>query len=152
MLVQAAALAGCGNVEEPVTTETTLCGKFNFAVAGKADASGARVAFYAASVRLGGLDFADERFHHSSKFYLDGQTFVLDGLQGYQHRQGDAPLTLQVRAYSTVRNTRSVQSVPCTMPGSAAAFDNVKASMSQAWKTHVEHESPEYERQRSAAK
>ena len=152
ILVQAFCMGGCGKVEEQVVTDTKLCGKFSFAVAGKTEASKARVAFYEANVRFRGLDFADDRFTGSSKFVLGGQMFVLDGLYRYQSLNGDPPLTLQILAYSTVRNTSSVQSIPCTFPGSASAFDNMKAAISEVWNIHVELESPEYDRQRSTAK
>ena len=152
VLVQAFGMAGCGKVEEPVVTATKLCGKFSFPVAGRTDASKARVAFYAANVRFRGLDFSDDRFQDSSKFVLGGQIFVLEGLYRYQNLDGDPPLTLQILAYSTVRNTPSRQSTPCTFPGSATAFDNMKAAISDIWKVHVELESPEYDRQRTAAR
>lgn len=152
-LAQVFGLAGCGKAAEPVEVPITqLCGKFSFVVGNKSDASKARTAFYAANVRFQGLDFADDRFRGTSKFILGGQIFELDGLESYRNRVGDPPLTLQISALGTGRNTPSVKSVPCTFPGSAIAFDNVKAAISEKWKVHVEVESPEYDRQRAKAK
>lgn len=148
--VQVFCVGGCRKAEEQVITK--LCGKFSFQVAGKSEASKARVTFYAANVRFRGLDFADDRFRTSSSFILGGQLFVLDGLDHYQDRNGDPPLTLHILAYSTARNTVSVQSTPCTFPGSASAFDNMKAAISEVWNIHVELESPEYDSQRSTAR
>lgn len=144
-------IASCTKVEEPVVTETKLCGKFTFPVASRTEASKARVAFYAANVRFRGLDFADDHLRNSSRFILGGQTFVLEGLR-YQDIDGDPPLALEIRAYSTVRNTPSRQSVPCTSPGSVTAFDSMKAAISETWNIQVELESPEYDRQRTATK
>lgn len=152
VLLLAFGIASCTKVEEPVVTETKLCGKFSFPVPSRTEASRARVAFYAANVRLRGLDFADDRFSDSSRFILGGQTFVLEGLYSYQNLDGDPPLTLEILAYSTVRNTPSRQSIPCTSPGAATDFDSIKAAISETWKVHVELESPEYGRQRTATK
>jgi hypothetical protein len=129
-----------------------LCGNFSFLVANKEEASLARLAFYAANVRLNGLDFSDNRFDDSSKFILAQQIFVLHGLDGYQRITEDRPLTLEIRALSKVENTRSRTTTPCTFPGSAAAFDNMKSEISEKWKIHVHRESPEYVNQRSAPK
>ena len=153
--VQAFGMAGCEKSQEPVTTVTEVCGKFSFSVANRIEADKARVAFYAASVRFGGFDFSDDsRFRNVSRFMLGGQMFTLDELNEHQPlndqaRSGETSLTLQVRAINTVKNTRSVKSIPCTGPGSAKAFDNVKAAFSESRKIRVEIESPAYARQRA---
>lgn len=146
-VAQALGMVGC---KEEGETITTLCGKFSFSVADKKDASKARAAFYAANVRFQGLDFTDDRFTTSSKFIMGGQLFVLSGLDHYLNTVGDPPLRLQIAAYSTVHNTSSVQSTPCTFPNSAITFDNMKAAIAETWKVDVELESPQYELQRSA--
>ena len=153
--VQAFGMAGCGKIADSAPAEvqvTEVCGKFSFVVADKRDASKARSAFYTANIRFQGVDFADNRFRDSSSFFLGGQRFVLDGLEHYLSRVGDPPLTLEIRAESTVVNTPSRQSVPCTWPNAAIDFDNMKAAISEIWKVHVELDSPEYGRQRAAAK
>jgi hypothetical protein len=149
VLAQCFGLPGCGNVEEPVTTETTVCGKFTFRVTGRTDASRARVAFYTASVQLRGLDFSDDRFSNSSRFFLDGQKFVLQGLDNYQYTNEDAPRTLQILALHTVRNKPSHRSTPCSFQESAAGFDSMTEAISAKWPIRVELESPEYAKQRA---
>lgn len=154
-LVQAFGIVGCVKTTESAPAEvqvTQTCGKFSFVVANKSEASKARSAFYAANIRFEGVDFADDRFTGSSNFYLGGQRFVLDGLDHYLKRAGDPPLTLEIRASSTVVNMPSRQSVPCTSANDAVDFDNMKAAISEIWKVHVELESLEYGRQRVGAK
>ena len=123
--VHAFGIVGCGKLADstPTQTEVTqICGKFSFVVANKSEATRARSAFYEANIRFQGLDFSDNRFTGTSKFILGGQIFVLDGLQSYLTRVGDPPLTLEIRASSTVVNTPSRQSVPCTFPNAAIAL------------------------------
>jgi hypothetical protein len=153
--VYAFCIVGCGKFADSTPAQaqvTQICGKFNFVVANKSEASKARSAFYEANIRFHGLDFADDRFTGESKFIFGGQTFVLDGLDSYMTRVGDPPLTLGIKAYSTVVNSPSRQTVPCTFPNAAIAFDDMKAAISEKWKVNVELESPEYGRQRVASR
>lgn len=150
-LAQALVIAGCRKtIQEPEEVSITAqCGKFTFTVRDKKDATKAKMAFYAANIRFQGLDFSDNRFTGSSRFILNNQFFVLDGLESYMNRVGDPPLTLQVRATSTVVNTSSRSTTPCTGPGAAKDFDDMKAAFSEDWRVNVEEESREYERQRA---
>lgn len=145
VLAQVVGLAACGMLNEPKTNVNELCGKFSFTVAGKSDASKARLAFYDANIRFRDLDFADNRLTGSSSFILGGQVFVIDFPDRYMYRDGDPPLTLHVRAISTVINTPTRQTTPCTGPESGAYFDKIKAAISEKWTVRVEHRSSKYD-------
>lgn len=149
ILVLAMFLGGCEKVEE----RTETCGKFTFVVANKAEAARARVAFYEASLRFQGSNFDESNISQFSRFGGGGgQLFVLDWPDDYQNFVEDPPLTFEIKALDTVRNTRSIQTAPCTAAGAARAFDNMKAAISATWKIQVEVESPEYARLRNTTK
>jgi hypothetical protein len=141
LVIAAGAVSGCKPSPEPETVETTLCARFSFGAAGRAEMTQARLMFFQAFLKHG-KDYADNSIAQQSIYYLGGGRLLLTGYGPINHAVDKSTQELGVAWLHTVTDGPNSRSTPCTFPGEKQAFEAVRAAYAARWRVVDDPDTP----------